>query len=88
MGHTNYTDFRNNLANFMDEVCDSRAPLVVTRQKGRSVVVVSEEEYEGIMETIHLLKSPKNTQRLLDGIAQLDAGKGIERDTTDEEGLE
>jgi antitoxin YefM len=80
MGHVSYTELRNNLASFMDEVCDSRAPLVVTRQKGRSVVMISEDEYEGLMETLHLLKSPRNAERLLEGMAQLDAGKGIERD--------
>ncbi|CAO3404251.1 type II toxin-antitoxin system prevent-host-death family antitoxin [Azospirillum sp. 11R-A] len=88
MGHISYTDLRNNLASVMDEVCDSRAPLTVTRQKGRSVVMISEEEFEGLMETLHLLKSPKNAERLLKGIAQLDAGKGIERDILNEENLD
>ncbi|WP_207459150.1 type II toxin-antitoxin system prevent-host-death family antitoxin [Azospirillum sp. SYSU D00513] len=87
MGHVSYTELRNNLASLMDEVCDSRAPLVVTRQKGRSVVMISEEEYEGLMETLHLLRSPANAERLLRGIAQLDAGKGTERTLIDEEDL-
>ena len=52
MAHVNYTDFRQNLAAHMDEVCDSRAPLVVTRQKGRSVVVLAEEEYQAQIETL------------------------------------
>ncbi|PWC34156.1 type II toxin-antitoxin system prevent-host-death family antitoxin [Azospirillum sp. TSO35-2] len=88
MGHVSYTDLRNNLASFMDEVCDSHAPLVVTRQKGRSVVMISEEEYEGIMETLHLLRSPRNAEPVMAGVAQLDAGKGVERGLVDEEGVE
>lgn len=80
MGHVTYTDFRQGLASYMDEVCDSHAPLTVTRQKGRSVVVMSEVEYESLLETVHLLKSPVNAQRLLRGIADLDAGKSTERD--------
>jgi len=44
---------------------------------------MSAEEYEGIMETFHLLKSPKNAQRLLDGIAALDAGQAVVRDPTE-----
>jgi antitoxin YefM len=61
---------------------DSRAPVVVTRQKGRSVVVISEEEYESLQETLHLLSSPRNAERLLRSIAQLDAGEGVELDPT------
>lgn len=80
MAHVSYTEFRQGLASFMDEVCDSRAPLTVTRQKGRSVVVLSEEEYESMMETLHLLKSPANARRLLGAIADLDGGQGVERD--------
>ena len=82
MGHVGYTEFRANLATYMDEVCDLHVPVTVTRQKGRSVVVMSEEEYDGIMETLHLLKSPANAERLMRGMAELDAGRGIEIDPT------
>jgi antitoxin YefM len=73
MSHVSYSELRNNLASYMDEVCDSRAPLVVTRQNARSVVLISEEDYEGLMETVHLLKSPANAARLLRSIK--DAGR-------------
>ena len=56
----------------MDEVCDKRAPLFVTRQNARGVVLMSEEDYEGLMETIHLLKSPANATRLLHSIKEVD----------------
>ena len=82
MSHVSYTEFRQKLAAFMDGVCEARAPLTVTRRKGRSVVVMSEEEYDSLMETFHLLKSPANARRLMAGIAALDAGQGIERDPT------
>ena len=64
MAHVSYTELRNNLSNLMDTVCDSRAPLLVTRQNARSVVMLSEDEYEGVIETVHLLRSPANTNRL------------------------
>jgi antitoxin YefM len=64
----------------MDQVCDDRAPLLVTRQNARSVVLLSEEDYEGLMETVHLLKSPANAARLLRSITQADQGKLTERD--------
>jgi antitoxin YefM len=72
MAHVSYTQFRNNLASYMDEVCDRRAPLVVTRQNARSVVLMSEEDYDGLMETVHLLNSPANAERLLRAIADAD----------------
>ena len=74
MGHISYTELRSNLATYMDKVCDSRAPLLVTRQNARSVVIVSEAEYEAMMETVHLLRSPANAERLLRSIAEADAG--------------
>jgi antitoxin YefM len=63
----------------MDQVWDSRAPLHITRQGGRSVVVISEEEFEGWMETVHLLRSPANVRRLLESIAAANSGKLEER---------
>ena len=80
MSHVSYTDLRNNLAKYMDEVCDSHAPLHVTRQNARTVVMVSEDDYEGLMETVHLLKSPANAERLLRSIAELDGANATERE--------
>ena len=80
MAHVSYSELRNNLASYMDQVCDDRAPLVVTRQNARSVIMMSEEDYEGLIETVHLLKSPANAARLLRSIKQADQGQSIERD--------
>jgi antitoxin YefM len=85
MAHVTYTDLRANLAKYMDEVCDSHAPLHVTRQNARSVVLVSEEEYEGMMETLHLLRSPANAERLLRSIAEADEGKLVERELIEDQ---
>ena len=74
MSHVSYTELRANLAEFMDEVCDSRVPLHVTRQNARTVVMVSEEEYEGLMETVHLLRSPANATRLVQSIQEANNG--------------
>lgn len=72
MAHVSYSQLRKNLASYMDQVCDKRAPLFVTRQNARGVVLMSEEDYEGLMETIHLLKSPANATRLLHSIKEVD----------------
>lgn len=72
-----YTDARQNLAELMDEVCETRAPVVVTRQKAKSIVLISLEEYTAIEETLHLLRSPKNASRLREAIADLGKGRGV-----------
>jgi antitoxin YefM len=85
MSHVSYTELRSNLAKYMDEVCDSRKALLVTRQNARSVVLISEDEYEGMMETLHLLRSPANAARLLRSIQEADSGDFIEHDIQKEE---
>ncbi|HEY5380290.1 MAG TPA: type II toxin-antitoxin system prevent-host-death family antitoxin [Pseudolabrys sp.] len=83
MANVSYTELRANLAKFMDEVCDSRTALHVTRQNARSVVMMSEDEYDGIMETLHLLRSPANAARLLASIEEADKGLLVEHDLMD-----
>ena len=80
MAHVSYTELRNNLASYMDEVCDDRVPLFVTRQNARTVVLMAEDEYESLMETVHLLKSPANAVRLLRSIKEADEGKLTEHE--------
>lgn len=80
MSHVTYTELRANLAGFMDEVCDTRAPLLVTRQNARSVVMLAEDDYEGLMETVHLLRAPANAVRLLESIQQANSGELSEFD--------
>jgi antitoxin YefM len=86
MAHVTYSQLRAKLAAYMDEVCNDRAPLLVTRRNARSVVLMSEEVYDGLMETVHLLNSPANAARLLRSIADAHENKLTERDITDAAG--
>lgn len=88
MAHVTYTELRANLASYMDDVCDSRDALLVTRQNARSVVMISEDEYEGLMETVHLLRSPANAARLLQSIEEANSGASQEHDLIDPEAAE
>jgi antitoxin YefM len=72
-----YKEFRKHLPKYMDEVRDR--PVRVDRKAG-SVVMLSEEEYEGSVETIHLLSNPANAKDLLDGVAEADAGNFVEHE--------
>jgi antitoxin YefM len=79
MSHVSYTELRSKLAKYMEKVCDSRSPLHVTRQNARTVVMISEDEYEGMLETLHLLQNPENAARLLRSISAADKGQLVER---------
>ena len=80
MAQVSFTEFRANLARFFDEAESSRAPLLVTRTGRTNKVLLSEEEFEGWRETVHLLSNPRNAARLLESIKELDAGLGEERE--------
>lgn len=80
MSHVSYTELRARLAQYMEEVCDGRAPLHITRQNARTVVMMSEDEYDGMMETLHLLRSPANAARLFRSIDEANAGRFTEHE--------
>ena len=75
-----YTAARQNLAKTMEKVCKDRTPVIVTRKTTNSVVIMSLEDYEALEETAYLLRSPKNTRRLIESVAQLENDKGTERE--------
>jgi antitoxin YefM len=72
-----YSAARENLAATMNLVCDDHDPVIITRKRNQAVVMVSLEDYESLQETAYLLRSPKNAQRLSEGIAQLEKGQGV-----------
>lgn len=80
-----YTAARENLAATMDKVCEDGAPVIITRNRDQSVVMLSLTEYEALEETAHLLRSPANARRLLESIQSLEAGKGKPRTLKDVE---
>ena len=54
--------------------------MIVTRKSSNSVVIMSLEDYEALEETAYLLRSPKNTRRLIESIVQLENSKGAEKE--------
>jgi len=82
LAHIRLTEFRQNIATHFDNVISSRAPLLVTRQGSEALVLVAEGEYESMVETLHLLSTPANSDRLRESMAQLDRGELIEVDPT------
>ncbi len=75
-----YSFARQNLANAMKKVCDNHDPIVITNKRDKSVVMISLDDFEALQETTYLLRSPKNSKRLLESILQLESGKGKARE--------
>ena len=79
MDAISYTSARANLAKTMEKVCTDHAPVIITRKSENPVVMMSLEDYQAMEETTYLLRSPANARQLLESIAELEAGNGIER---------
>jgi len=71
-----YTTARETLAATMDQVCEDRAPVVITRNRDQAVVMLSLEDYHALEETAYLIRSPANARRLLASIKELESGRG------------
>ena len=79
MNAITYTEARETLAETIRRVCRDHTPVIITRKREDSVVMIAQEDYDALTETAYLLRSPKNARRLLDAIRELNAGKGKER---------
>lgn len=82
---TNYTSFRQSLKSYLDKVFSNHTPLFVTRAKGEDVVVLSKADYDSMLETFYLLKSPKNAVRLAKGLEDYEKGLAKKQDLIDNE---
>ena len=81
---TTYSNFRQNLKSFLDQVLSSHTPLFVSRSKGEDVVVIPKSDYDSIQETLYLLSSAKNAERLQRGIQEYEKGGGESRELNDQ----
>ncbi|MFV3305062.1 type II toxin-antitoxin system Phd/YefM family antitoxin [Pseudomonas sp. NY15181] len=70
-----FTQARADLKQTMDDVCRDHEPAVITRQRGEPVVMISLEDYNGMQETLYLLSSTANAQRLRESVDEVRAGK-------------
>jgi antitoxin YefM len=63
-----YTFARNKFAQVMEQVCNDHAPVLITRQENKPVVLMSLEDYNAMEETLYLLNSPANAEKLQEAI--------------------
>lgn len=91
MLQTTYTEARANFAGLCNLAADNREIVLIKRRKGSNVALIAADELESLVETAHLMRSPKNAQRLLSALNRALKGEGeaATLDTLlDEAGLE
>ena len=72
---TSYTSLRENLASVLDQVAEDREIVIVRRKRSKDVALVPADELAGLLETAHLLRSPRNARRLLTALRRAELGK-------------
>jgi len=80
MNAITYTAARENLASTMNRVCLDRDPVIITRKRDQSVVMISLDDYESLEETAYLLRSPANAKRLIESIEAAESGNLIKQE--------
>ena len=78
-----YTQARANLAKLLDEVSLNKEVVIINRKNAENVALVSESELSGLLETAHLLRSPKNAKRLLKALLDVQEGIGTSQSVDD-----
>lgn len=70
-----YSAARNNLRSMIDSICNDCEEYIITTKDNQSAVLISYEEYASMKETMHLLSSKKNSDRLLNSIEEIEKGQ-------------
>ena len=76
MIQTTYTDARANFAKLCDQVILDREVAIITRRGSEDVALIAVSELSGLLETAHLLRSPKNAERLLKALEKAQNREG------------
>ena len=84
MNTITFTAARNNLRSVLDRVADDADYTIITRRDAEDAVVLSLDQFNGLLETVHLLQSPANAAHLAQSIEQYRNGQTSERDLIDE----
>jgi antitoxin YefM len=85
MKAANFTEFRTKLKQYLDEVENNNETLIIKRGSGHGAVLISLDEFNSIIETVHLLSSKANADRLYESIRQMKSGKSFQKELIEEE---
>lgn len=81
----NYSEFRGDLKKFLDDVEFNKETLIIKRGKGNGTVLLSLDEYNSLMETVHLLSTKANADHLYESIEQMKKGDVIAKGLIEDE---
>lgn len=70
-----FSKAREELAGLLDEVSQDRVAVEIVRRNKPSAILIDKDEYEGMLETLHLMSSPANARRLMEAIEGVNAGR-------------
>lgn len=85
MNIVSFTEARNSLKSVLDRVVDDSDVTVITRRDSEDAVVMSLDHFNSMQETLYLMSSPKNAERLAESIAQLETGNTTVRELNNDE---
>lgn len=80
MHAVSYTYLRQNLKEVLDRVADQHDSLIVTRKNGENMVILSQNDFQALEETVYLMSSPKNLDRLRTAIHNSETGNVVRFD--------
>jgi len=80
----NFTEFRTKLKQYLDDVEKNNETLIIKRGSGSGTVLISLDEYNSMLETVHLLSSKANADRLYESIRQINTGKSFQKELIEE----
>lgn len=83
MNTLTYTETRQRFAEVMRQVNDDHAPVIVTSQRGKPVVIISLDDYQSLEETAYLFRNLAGARRLLESVEELRKGGGLVRELSD-----
>jgi len=75
-----YSQARNNLRAIINNVCDNFEEFMITTKEKQTAVIISQSEYNSMKETIYLLSSKNNRDRLLDAVDEIENGNFLKKD--------
>jgi len=81
---TSYSSVRQNFKEYCDKAVNDFETIIITRERGENVVMLSEAEYKNLLENLYVRSNPKYYNELLQSIEQLKKGKGNKRELLDE----
>lgn len=84
----NFTTIRNNLKDYCDKVNDDCETIIITRKDNRNVVIISQDEYNNLVENLYITSDKKYYDRLVESRKQIERGSGVKKTTKELEDME